>query len=396
MPIAGPRPGLPLRRFVFWIHLVVGLTAGLVILLMSVTGVALTYEDQIVRVAERHLRRAPAPGESRLPLPALARPALAAAGPDVRVTSLVLAADPAAPVELGLSDRSTVLVDPYTGAARGERADGVRAFFGWITSVHRWFALEGDARVVARAVTGAANLAFLFLLVSGLWLWWPRRLTARALRAVAWPRAGLRGRARDYNWHHGFGVWFALPLVVVVASATVFHYRWADDLAYRLVGDVPGGTAPPPPPPAAPGPPPTLADAERLLPAAVARQEGWRTVTVSLPDVGDRIRFTLDAGTGAQPRKRATLTLSATSGEVVEWAPFESLSPGRRFRAMLRYAHTGEAWGWIGQTVAGLASLAGVILVWTGTALGLRRLGVLGRSGSGDADPVEAGPSTGG
>jgi hypothetical protein len=40
----------------------------------------------------------------------------------------------------------------------------------------------------------------------------------------------------------------------------------------------------------------------------------------------------------------------------------------------LRYVHTGEYYGVIGQTIAGIASFAGVILVWTGFALSLHRL----------------------
>ena len=39
---------MKVRPIVFWSHLVAGVTAGIVILMMSVTGVLLTYERQIV------------------------------------------------------------------------------------------------------------------------------------------------------------------------------------------------------------------------------------------------------------------------------------------------------------------------------------------------------------
>ena len=39
----------------------------------------------------------------------------------------------------------------------------------------------------------------------------------------------------------------------------------------------------------------------------------------------------------------------------------------------MRFAHTGEVLGLAGQTVAGLVSAGGVVLVWTGIALALRR-----------------------
>ena len=39
----------------------------------------------------------------------------------------------------------------------------------------------------------------------------------------------------------------------------------------------------------------------------------------------------------------------------------------------LRWLHTGEALGVVGQTIAGLASLGAAVLVWTGLSLALRR-----------------------
>jgi len=61
------------------------------------------------------------------------------------------------------------------------------------------------------------------------------------------------------------------------------------------------------------------------------------------------------------------------TGAVVAWEPFESLSPGRRLRSIVRFAHTGEALGLTGQTIAGVASFGAVMLVYTGVALSLRR-----------------------
>jgi hypothetical protein len=49
-------------------------------------------------------------------------------------------------------------------------------------------------------------------------------------------------------------------------------------------------------------------------------------------------------------------------------------SAGQRARAWFRLVHTGEQYGVIGQTVAGLASLVACFLVYTGLALAWRRL----------------------
>ena len=86
------------------------------------------------------------------------------------------------------------------------------------------------------------------------------------------------------------------------------------------------------------------------------------------------LTFNIDSGTGGQPQKRAQLVLDRTTGNVVRWEPFSSYTRGRQLRSILRFAHTGEVVGVVGQTIAGLVSTGGAVLVITGLALAIRRL----------------------
>lgn len=56
------------------------------------------------------------------------------------------------------------------------------------------------------------------------------------------------------------------------------------------------------------------------------------------------------------------------------WEPFSSYTRGRQLRSIMRFAHTGEVIGIAGQTIAGLVSTGGAVLVLTGLALAIRRL----------------------
>ena len=71
---------------------------------------------------------------------------------------------------------------------------------------------------------------------------------------------------------------------------------------------------------------------------------------------------------------RSQLSLDAASGDVVRWEPYDGTTRGQKWRGWVRFGHTGELGGVIGQTLAGVASSGGVVLVWTGLALALRRL----------------------
>ena len=57
-----------LRSLLFWIHLATGVVAGLVILIMSVTGALLALKPQIQRFVDRGVRlvRPPQPDAPRL------------------------------------------------------------------------------------------------------------------------------------------------------------------------------------------------------------------------------------------------------------------------------------------------------------------------------------------
>jgi uncharacterized iron-regulated membrane protein len=111
-----------------------------------------------------------------------------------------------------------------------------------------------------------------------------------------------------------------------------------------------------------------------LWPKAEQQVPEWRTINLRIPTGPDApVVFTIDQGYAGQPQKRGTLTLNRASGEVVSWEPYSSLSTGRRLRTWLRFVHTGEFYGLTGQTIAGIASAGGAVLVYTGLALALRR-----------------------
>ena len=95
---------------------------------------------------------------------------------------------------------------------------------------------EGEGRTTAKAITGACNLSFLLLVISGPFLWLPKQWTRQHLAPITWFRRGLSGKARDFNWHNVIGLWCAVPLFFVVLTAVPMSYTWANDLIYRMTG----------------------------------------------------------------------------------------------------------------------------------------------------------------
>lgn len=359
------------RKVIFWVHQACGLAAGMVIFIMSVTGALLAFEKNIVEFAERE-QRTVAAGAERLGVAAILE-RVAEARPDAKMSAVLVQNDPNAAVAVSLGRGGQFFVDPYTGEITGEGANGFRAFFRTVTDLHRYLALSGDGRPVGKALTGAANLLFLVLAVSGVYIWFPRKLEWRRVRPVFWFRSGLGGKARDFNWHNVVGFWCSLVLIVLTLTATVISYQLAGNLLYTLTGNEP----PPPAQPQAAAPQPARStlptNLDALWAAAASHADAWRSISLRLP-VEKQAVFTIDEGRSWNRFGRSTLAIDTAAGSTLKWEPYAEQNAGRQLRSWFRFTHTGETGGMAGQLIAFVACVGGAFLVWTGFSLALRRL----------------------
>ncbi len=379
------------RKTIFWIHLSAGVLASIVVLTMSVTGVLLTYERQMKRwAAESNYVPAAEQGE-RLSMDALLN-LQQLARRDLTPTTAILTNNPGAPVVLRAGRQGGIELNPYDGSELHTEATGLSNFFGVVTRFHRWFNIEGDNRAMARQITGVANVIFLFLVLSGMYLWLPAIWQTALFKARLWLRKDYpNAKVRDFHWHHIFGIWMAIPLIAVVYSGMVISYPWAANFMYRVFGaEVPvqqqaaGPTSNGVPQAAAiagsvaaVAAGPQWKSMDELIVAALAddASAGWKRFTLTLPPAAaHQVQIEIDHGNGAQAQLRHTLSLDRATGTIVGRRGFADQPEAQRLRSIARFLHTGEVLGFWGQTIAGLASLAGVLLVWTGLALAWRRL----------------------
>lgn len=417
------------RKVLFWTHLVCGVGTGIVIFIMSFTGAAIALQPQILLWAERDMRTvAPPEGVERLRPDALLervqeqRPNMNVTGltleHDVTLAAAVTLTDPAraqaggegrpAAGPGGQPPQTTLYVDPYSGNVLGQLdpTTPARRFFRVNTDWHRWLAMNGDGRNVGRWITGVSNAAFLVLAITGLYIWLPRVWTWAAFRAVTFFRTGLASKARDFNWHNVIGVWSAPVLIVLTFTGMCISFPKTYDVIYAVTGIErppsparPGGPGGPggagePGRPGASGRPggsgerganqPSRANAESVPPSAAdlnaawslaeAQMPSWRSIAMRLPARdGQPITFTFNDRERINPMARSTLTVDAATAKVVRWEPYDELPAGQRLRTWMRFGHTGELWGLVGQIVAGIASAGGCVLVYTGLALAWRR-----------------------
>lgn len=411
-------PFAVLRSILFWSHLVMGTVGGVIIFIMSVTGVLLGFERQLIARFDGVAQVVP-PSASAARLPLDSMLARASIEPTA-VASIALKAGRTEPATIRFRerDRAPQLLDPFTGstveaAPRGKMA----AAMSWLRGWHRWLGASTEKRPLMRKLTGAANIAFLLLVFSGLYIWWPKRLSKAAFKTAAIFNPRLSGKPRDFNWHNSLGFWSAIPLAFVIATGVFISYAWPGQWMDRLFGsekervaaikamNAPpeqaapregatparaGNTAPGASAAGAPGAaarengernqspaaaPHVLASLDPMFATVAAAKPEWQTLTITTPAPRDSVvQFAVAEGNTYRPDLKTQYFFNAETGAQSRITNFDSLSTSRKIRGWTRFGHTGEIFGLTGQSIATFVSFVGAILVWTGLALAYRRL----------------------
>ncbi|MDE2371798.1 MAG: PepSY domain-containing protein [Burkholderiales bacterium] len=220
-------PGL--RKKLLWLHTWTGLTLGLVIVLLAVTGGGMVLRPVLDEIVNRDLLVVPyctAP----LPLDDLARRAMAV-HPSGRLHSIDITADPNASVLVRFANKDQVFLNPCDGRVLGQQNE-YGGYFGVVDWLHR-FRFMDEGRLVA----GWVSLAFfVVLIVGGVALWWPRKGVPLGHGLKFDPR--LPGSARTLNLHRVVGIYSALLLLLITLTAIPISFVPVKQWIYRLAHDV--------------------------------------------------------------------------------------------------------------------------------------------------------------
>jgi vanillate O-demethylase ferredoxin subunit len=349
--------------FLTWSHRWIGMTAGLAMAYLAVTGAGQSFKDQLEPVVYAGLLTAPA-CES-LPLDTL----LAAAKethPGANAEAIRFHPAGGETAQVRFSDRQSVYVDPCSGGVTGEQA-AFGGFFGTLEYIHRLM-FFADFKLWGGIVT---LICFVFLVLGGIVLWWPRSLreAKRSLRVDT----RLKGMAFMLNLHKTFGLYAWVVLLAITFFGTTMAFDWAKQGLYWAAGSEM---------PVRGGPPRGEAPAEAK--PALSLQEVWqkaapvldapRDVTIRLPRrKGGEMQLTAIEASAPHPRARSELVLDGATGEVRRFTPYPKTSLGNKLYNWGVAIHTGQAFGVVGATLGFLASLAVPVLAYSGIMSWWRR-----------------------
>lgn len=334
-----------MKRWLFQAHWLAGITAGLVLAVVGITGAMLSFQDELTRWMNPALY--PARGGGRLLTPAELVERI-----EGRVTAITLHRDGSAPARITLAPREVRYADPYTGQALGEPR--ATAFFRFVMQVHRWLA-AGDA---GRHVVGASTIALLALCLSGLYLRWPRR--ARDWRA--WLALDRRRRGRGFllHLHAVLGTWVLLAYLLMGLTGLYWSYDWYRSALFSL-----SGTKPPAP--------------QRGEKGQAALDVAWAAFERAAPDYtsatvrpGARVQISYLTARAAHERAFDRMVLDA-KGALLTHERYADKPAGAKLMASIFALHSGKFFGLPGVVALLLASLALPVFFVTGWMMYLSR-----------------------
>jgi uncharacterized iron-regulated membrane protein len=244
---AQPRPRL--FRAVWRWHFYAGLLVIPIIVVLSLSGIVYLFKPQIDSVFYGGVRNVAGTGATLSYEQQLA--AVRTALPGASVTGVAPPPNARRSTQFGVTTKSgrdwTVFVDPYTGKVLGHRDNG-RYLPGIALDLHGSLLasrfMDAKGTWGDRLIELAASWAVV-LVVTGMYLWWPRG-RRRSLRRALTPR--LRARSLRVRWrdvHAVTGVAFSFVFLFFLVTGLAWSGVWGqkyNDIATKVGSSYPPGT----------------------------------------------------------------------------------------------------------------------------------------------------------
>ena len=367
------------KNVLFQLHWLFGITAGLVLALMGITGALYSFQEEISTALNPDVLQVQVRESGVLPPGQLVEKLESAAGMRIAGMRVYTLENKASQVffapKPGERRGPMRYFDPYTGELRGEPAG--KAFFDLMFQLHRFLAM-GE---FGKQITGACTLMLLFFCLSGLYLRWPRNaLSWRTWLTFDWAK---KGRAFNWDLHAVAGTWCLVFYLLAAVTGLTWSYQWFNNGATALLGGAPAGQQ---------GGKPGGGRGERRGPPAQAAEPVpvnydalWSTVTsiagprlatynLRLPQAAKQpvtVLYLLDDS----PHERAMneIQLDASTGAIRSQKRYADQRLGQQLLTSIYSLHVGSYFGLTGRILMTAASVTMPLFFITGWLLYLDR-----------------------
>ena len=220
------------------IHLWLSVPFGLIITLVCFSGAMLVFENEVNEWSRPDLYYVETVKESPLSMDKLLEKVAMALPDSVSVTGVSISSDPGRAYQVTLSKprRASLYVDQYTGEVKGKSERS--GFFMFMFRMHRWLLdsmNSGNEGIFwGKMIVGVSTLLLVFVLISGIVIWWPR--TRKALKNSLKITATKGWRRFWYDLHVAGGMYALIFLLAMALTGLTWSFPWYRTAFYKVFG----------------------------------------------------------------------------------------------------------------------------------------------------------------
>lgn len=219
------------KKVFFQIHWFLGITAGLILSLMGVTGAIYSYEPQILKWINQDSYVVEVAQSPKL-TPAQLYQHFNQQQPEIEINSITIASDPAASSTVNIKKEGArrgynMMVNPYTAEVLPEIKG--RDTLQFIQRLHR----NLTAGEFGAQITGASTLMLIFFVLSGLYLRFPKKHTFKQWFFI---KPKLKGRNFIWDLHAVVGTWVVIFYLLFACTGLYWSYDWWRAGMFKVMG----------------------------------------------------------------------------------------------------------------------------------------------------------------
>ncbi|MFW2056154.1 hypothetical protein F4U02_07230 [Acinetobacter haemolyticus] len=219
------------KKVFFQIHWFLGITAGLILSLMGITGAIYSYDQQILKWINQESYVVEVVNTPKL-TPAQLYQHFNQQQPEIEINSITIAADPTASSTVNIKKEGArrgynMMVNPYTAEILPEVKG--REFFQFIQRLHR----NLTAGEYGAQITGASTLMLIFFVLSGLYLRFPKK---HSLKQWLFIKPKLKGRNFIWDLHAVVGTWVVAFYLLFACTGLYWSYDWWRAGMFKVMG----------------------------------------------------------------------------------------------------------------------------------------------------------------
>ncbi|WP_121628462.1 PepSY-associated TM helix domain-containing protein [Poseidonibacter antarcticus] len=366
------------KKVWFKIHWFLGITAGIILLIIGTTGAIMSFEKEILKIINKDSYIVSISDTKKLSTTAILEK-FQENMPKSKINRITFSNDASSSIVINIAGKGkgkaarkgvNYFVNPYTAEVLPDLKG--KDFFSFVKRLHRWLAFTGDAREVGKQIVAISTVSLIVLMISAIIIYWGR--IKRSFFKSFTFSTKHNGRAFISTMHSAVGMWVIPFYLTSALTGLYWSYSWYNTALYKITGvekpkrgmssrqNKPKGEKI------------SFTSHEKAITMFNDLiKDDYSKATISLPKSGTVYTVNYLDVNPAHYRARNTLQFDISNNKILKNEKYEEKPLNEKVMSSFLQVHTGEFFGVVGQTAMFITSSLMSLFTITGFMLYFNR-----------------------